>query len=116
MIVHPSHYKIGCPFCAAEIDFPSSDLDSLAECPGCKQDITLELPRSNELWVSTRPVAVLREDFTAKIVLGYISALFIPPIGLALGIYLILKKQSGHGVCCIAISFIFPAYLALHFL
>jgi uncharacterized paraquat-inducible protein A len=113
MTVHPSNYKVECPFCRGQVTFPSSDLGKLAECPNCKQDIELELPKSSESWVSTRPVAVPQENLTAKIVLGYVSAFILPPIGLALGIYLILKKESGHGVGCIAISFIIPLYLAL---
>ena len=116
MTVHPSNYKIECPFCRGQVTFSSSDLGKLAECPSCKQDIELELPKSSESWASTKLVAVPREDLTAKLVLGYISAFVMPPMGLALGIYLILKKQSGHGVACIAISFVIPAYLAFRLL
>ena len=32
MTIHPSHYKIACPFCGREAICPNSDLGKLAEC------------------------------------------------------------------------------------
>lgn len=39
-----------------------------------------------------------------NIAAGYILALVVPFIGFFAGIYLLAKKESGHGIACIAIS------------
>ncbi|MEY4387956.1 MAG: hypothetical protein RLY20_3239 [Verrucomicrobiota bacterium] len=41
--------------------------------------------------------------------LSYLSALLVPFIGFFMGIYLVTKKESGHGLTCIALSILVTA-------
>ncbi len=50
------------------------------------------------------PVAAAPVVGTGTIVCSYILALLMPLFGFFAGIYLLAKKQVGHGVTCMAIS------------
>ena len=64
-----------------------------------------ELSRANTPARQTQRARDLSDSVSeGNIAAGYIVALIVPFIGFFVGIYLIAKKQPGHGVACMAIS------------
>jgi uncharacterized paraquat-inducible protein A len=83
---------INCPACGLQIS------PQAASCPSCGHPVADSLTRV----VSYRaPTAV--EELPAP-GLSYLLAIFLPLIGFFCGIWLMTRKQGGHGVAVMAIS------------
>jgi hypothetical protein len=62
---------------------------------------------NGEQWTDQRaPMAPKQEDKGAGVlvVVSYLAALFIPIIGFILGIVLLVRRQTGHGLAVVLIS------------
>lgn len=99
--------KCDCQRCGNSIAFPV-DLDGTeVECPHCKRATTLNIPnpatriRKAETTIAEPNEAAIAES---TIVCCYVLSVLLPIVGFFCGIWLMAKKQSGHGAACMAIS------------
>ena len=95
--------KSRCEHCETPIEFETEEFKygATAQCPGCGKDSRLKLG-AGPRWLGTRPT--VKSDPEQLIPISYVAAILIPFVGFFLGVYLILKKQHGHGVAVMAIS------------
>jgi hypothetical protein len=101
--------KCQCRHCGQELEFEVEDhrYGLTAECPHCHQQTELKLRR----WKGWNPIPNLSSAGVSESMIGlsYLSALLVPFIGFFMGIYLVTKKESGHGLTCIALSILVTA-------
>jgi predicted RNA-binding Zn-ribbon protein involved in translation (DUF1610 family) len=95
-----------CPTCNVELEIEDSAYDQVFECPKCKTDVIIPKRRMVPRVVAPRPVIASRPETVSQgnIIAGYALAVIVPFIGFFVGIYLLAKKEPGHGVACMAIS------------
>jgi hypothetical protein len=98
-----------CPTCDTQLEIEDSYYDQIFECPNCKAEIMIPKPRKGPRIVRTAPLRVTvptKPEGVGQesIIAGYAIAIIVPFIGFFVGIYLLAKKEPGHGVACMAIS------------
>jgi predicted RNA-binding Zn-ribbon protein involved in translation (DUF1610 family) len=95
-----------CPTCAIELEIEDSLYDQVFECPNCKTEVMIPKRRMVPRVVVARPMIMSRPETVSQgnIIAGYALAVIVPFIGFFVGIYLLAKKEPGHGVACMAIS------------
>ena len=93
--------KSRCEHCQAE--FEDEGLERTVICPSCGKETRILPVRSR--YVAIRP-SVESSEFDTVILWGYLLAILLPVIGFFIGLYLVLKKQHGHGVAAMALSFV----------
>jgi len=116
------HNLICCPDCKREVS------KRAAACPNCGAPISGVIPTSDSsgtIRFNRRPAAFppnLSQAASAKnedvsvvnINTAYLLAIFLPFIGFFVGIYLMTKKETGHGIACMAVSiFAFFVWFAI---
>lgn len=108
--------KCQCNNCGQQVEFEVEDYryGSTAECPHCHQPTQLRLNR----WRTWMPAPQLNASGVSETMIGlsYLSALLMPFIGFFMGLYLVTKKESGHGLTCIALSIVVFVVCLLLFL
>jgi hypothetical protein len=108
--------KMGCrcQLCSAPIEFESTDAGKTIACPSCGMD--------TQLYVVQRNFAAMNDQAKGKapaptsatgvtrstLICSYLLAFLIPLAGFFSGLYLILKKETGHGVTCMGLSVVMP--------
>lgn len=92
-----------CLKCGNPIEFEEKHSGAVAECPHCGQRTALGIPK-----VARIEMPAVRNS---TIICSYILSFIMPFAGFFAGIYLMTKKQSGHGVTCSALSVIVFALL-----
>lgn len=111
--------KCSCQRCGEYIEFPLAMAGQDAACPHCGRETTLIVPKSGvrkatPSYTPPLPPSAERPLESSTIVCSYVLCFLIPIVGFFCGIYLMTKKQSGHGVVCMAISIVFGlVWLAL---
>lgn len=85
-----------CQHCQSE--FEDEGLERTVFCPSCGKETIIRSKGSNYAPISTD------DDASGVIVVGYVCAVVIPFVGFFIGIYLMAKKQPGHGVATMALS------------
>ena len=99
-----------CPYCQAEISVVDpEDLNLKISCPRCSKSLVVgSLKPQVQLSAATKTylsLPVKPEGISAgNIAASYVIAVALPFIGFFVGIYLMAKKEHGHGVACIALS------------
>jgi DNA-directed RNA polymerase subunit RPC12/RpoP len=99
----PGESKCDCQRCGQPIAFPVDLHNTEVECPHCHRATTLLIPspsarvrKADSLPPGTEPLP----DPT----LAYVLAIILPLIGFFFGVWLMGKKQSGHGAAVMALS------------
>jgi hypothetical protein len=87
--------KAKCEHCQSE--FEDEGMEKTVWCPSCGKETHIYAKGSD---YSFRPV----EDLSDTIVGGYIFAFIFPLAGFFIGVYLIAKKQPGHGAAAMFLS------------
>ena len=103
--------KCNCQRCGQSIAFPTEIQGQDVACPHCGRETTLLIPQtlvrkatpdypnpSPNMQTGEKSVAV------STIVCSYLLCVLIPIAGFFAGIYLMTKKEGGHGAACMAIS------------
>jgi predicted RNA-binding Zn-ribbon protein involved in translation (DUF1610 family) len=97
-----------CPNCRVELEVEDSVYDQVFECPGCKSEVMI--PRHRMLVRMPVPRVIIAAPAKSisdeNIGAAYIIALAVPFIGFFVGIYLLMKKEAGHGLACVALSIV----------
>jgi hypothetical protein len=98
--------KCQCEHCWKPVEFEAESFKygTKVECPHCSQITTLRMPRGR-VWT---PAPTFRTGEVSETMIGlsYVSAVLMPFIGFFMGLYLLTKKESGHGLTCIALSIV----------
>jgi len=98
--------KCQCHNCGKQVEFEVEEFETGAttECPHCKASTPMRVNR----WRTVVPAPGLakRKDMKNVIALSYCAALIIPFVGFFCGLYLVTKKESGHGLTCVALSIV----------
>lgn len=108
-------YKGVCQRCGEHIAFPITMQGENVPCPHCGRETTLIASIAPNLVHKVETEAKPPAVSGGKIFIAYLLAAFIPIIGFFMGIWLMTKKESGHGAACMAlsiISFFFGMWLA----
>jgi DNA-directed RNA polymerase subunit RPC12/RpoP len=103
--------KCNCQRCFQSIAFPSEMAGQDVTCPHCGRETTLSKPtvRKAETAIAQPAEPAIAES---TIVCCYVLSILLPIVGFFCGLWLMTKKQSGHGAACMAIS-IFCFLIAL---
>jgi predicted RNA-binding Zn-ribbon protein involved in translation (DUF1610 family) len=105
--------KCNCQRCGQGIEFPIVMAGQDATCPHCGRETTLTIPTVRKATPSYSPpsssTALTEQKSIAGGTIGcsYVLSFLIPVAGFFAGIYLMTKKESGHGAACMAISIVF---------
>ena len=93
------------------MEYNTQQSGRIIECPHCKANMQLPAP-------AARPIIEAQANSIAgtTIFCTYILSVIMPFAGFFAGIYLMTKKESGHGLTCIALSIIFNALLVWLFM
>lgn len=91
--------KSKCEHCQNE--FEDEGLEKTIFCPSCGKETHIRPVGSN---FSPAGRNVETAEFDGLIALSYTLAVLLPLFGFFAGIYLLLKKQHGHGVAAMALS------------
>jgi hypothetical protein len=101
-----------CQHCGGKIEFEAEQfhVGQISECPHCNKQTPLfigppERPRFN--------VDYSKRRFSERdklLFLSYALAILIPLAGFFTGVYLMAKKEHGHGAACMGIS-VFCSYI-----
>jgi hypothetical protein len=59
--------------------------------------------------------ALRNSDHRRAIIAAYVGAVFMPPIGIAFGIYLLVKKSFVHGVSSSVLAFLTMSFWYVYF-
>jgi hypothetical protein len=109
--------KCQCQHCGGGIEFdaaqfeisgemPDLTLGQIVGCPHCQKQTTIYVKKTTiglqAVPRGPREVASSSDEETP--LLAYVLAIFLPLIGFFFGIYLMTKKQSGHGCAVMALS------------
>ena len=116
--------KCSCNTCGGHITFSSKSAGTPVSCPHCGLDTVLFVPPSAEAirvaeYRAAHPELYgkdAREDLGKFKIIGggYLLAILLPLFGFFYGIWLITKKESGHGCAVMAISiFCFLVWLSV---
>jgi len=90
--------KAQCEHCKGE--FEDEGLEKTVWCPLCGKETHVRAKGSD---YSFKP-NVENTDYDGMIMAGYALAILLPVVGFFIGLYLILKNQTGHGVAAMALS------------
>jgi hypothetical protein len=94
-----------CLQCETALEFETECPPEKIECPNCRYANRVIMNRTVRHGKPWYPEGALRDSIDpAMIRIGYTMAILIPLAGFFFGIYLMAKKQSGHGCACMAIS------------
>lgn len=97
-----------CQHCTGHIAFDPVHAGSRADCPHCGLETILFIPkvqaRAIPNYEPNAPPPPDKTNYGALGTMGIIFSILIPFIGFFIGIYLLLKGQSGRGTLCIAMS------------
>ena len=87
--------KVQCQHCQSE--FEDEGQERTTFCPTCGKETFI---------LAKRPVleSTATDNADGVIIVGYVCAVLIPFVGFFIGIYLMAKKQHGHGVAVMALS------------
>lgn len=104
--------KCNCQRCGQVIAFQIVMAGQDISCPHCGRETTLTIPTVRKASPDYPPLAsgaqVTEQPIASStIVCSYVLCFLIPIAGFFAGIYLMTKKQSGHGTACMAISIVF---------
>jgi hypothetical protein len=107
--------KCDCQRCGNPIAFPLDLHNSEVQCPHCHKATTLSVPSASaRVHKATAPVFDERRQGLIRqstMISSYALAFLIPIAGFFAGIYLMAKKETGHGVAVMAISVIWAVVL-----
>jgi DNA-directed RNA polymerase subunit RPC12/RpoP len=131
--------KCKCNNCSSHIEFDAETAGETVQCPNCSLETVLFVPsaRTKEPPIQRPPnlracpdcgrdvsknaptcpncgarISSKRSDLKkSTIVCSYIVAVLMPFAGFFVGIYLLLKKEFGHGVSVMALSLLFGSIL-----
>ena len=100
-----------CPACETELELEDADYGAMFACPQCGTDVIIEKRRTGPRIARQRPIVVRPAPSQpapsvsgGNIAAAYILSVIMPLIGFFAGIYLMAKKEAGHGVACMGIS------------
>ncbi len=94
-----------CPNCDQELAVDQSGAGTQIDCPSCgnKTVIAIEKPKYYT-FNQSEPENSEEDQRDQRIYLSYSLAVFVPLAGFFSGIYLMAKKEHGHGAVCMGIS------------
>jgi DNA-directed RNA polymerase subunit RPC12/RpoP len=107
--------KCNCQRCGQPIAFPLDLHNTEAACPHCGKTTTLIVPRVRAAAPDSAPVVIAAPasaknspygDLGGLVLVGYLTAIFMPLIGFIIGIILLTKNRPGSGIGCIIVSVI----------
>lgn len=101
--------KCDCQRCGQPIEFALMMDGQDSPCPHCGRETTLRVPTPQVRKASPAyfppPIAAPENSVASStIACSYVLCFLIPIAGFGAGIWLMAKKQSGHGAACICLS------------
>jgi ssDNA-binding Zn-finger/Zn-ribbon topoisomerase 1 len=99
--------KCSCKHCGGTVEYEAEEYKYGLEvqCPHCQQH-TLVTMTNRRMWYPAPNAQNRRNVPDSTIGLAYLTTLLIPLAGFFFGIYLIAKKEPGHGCGCMFLSFV----------
>lgn len=98
--------RCNCQRCGERIVFPPEMAGQDVTCPHCGRETTLLLPQVRKAApdpVPPTPTA-MAEVSDGTLLACYVLSALLPLVGFFCGVYLLSKKQGGHGAACMAVS------------
>jgi len=102
-----------CQHCGGKIEFETEKYHpgQIGECPHCNEQTPLfigpaEKPKFNVYY--SKPGFFSERD--NRLILSYTMAVILPLAGFFTGVYLMAKKESGHGATCMGVN-VFCSYV-----
>lgn len=90
---------VHCEHCGHNFEAEASG--KTAPCPGCGKEIRYDLG-------AVAPMPTDKNGVSDGILFcGYMGAVFMPPVGFFVGLYLLAIQKAGHGAAIMAFSVIF---------
>jgi hypothetical protein len=107
-----------CQHCGRKIEFEAEQFypGQTSECPHCHQQTQLFIgpPERPKFNIDYSKPGISERD--RLLILSYFLAVFIPLAGFFTGVYLMAKKEHGHGAACMGVSvFCSSIWLAIFF-
>lgn len=93
--------KAQCEHCHSE--FEDEGLEKTVFCSSCGKETHIYAKGSD---YSFKP-NIESDEFDKIIAIGYLMAVILPVVGFFIGVYLLFKKQHGHGAAAMAMSALF---------
>jgi len=97
--------KCPCQHCNGRVEFNVEDAGRAIECPHCHMQTELFIAPPEKPMFRVAPY-VPSGSKPNIVACGYFLAVLLPFVGFFFGIYLMTKKESGHGLTCIGISIV----------
>lgn len=102
----PDIFKVACSNCQEHIEFPKELHGSVIDCPHCGLSTVLRVPGyvSPAIQKAAPPRPAATGIASNLVLFSYFAAIFLPFVGFFMGLYLMTKKESGHGAACMGLS------------
>ena len=103
-----------CQHCGGRIEFETEQFNpgQIGECSHCHEQTELFIapPEKPKFNVDYSKSGISERD--KRLILSYILAVIVPLAGFFSGVYLMAKKEHGHGATCMGVS-VFCSYIWL---